>query len=536
MTIHDKILSAIVVGCVSLLARGALIGQEPDASGETGAPGTEPSSPPAAEPDTSESSSPAPRDGAALPPATEGEPVAPPPDGDAAAPPSGAVVPSPEDGVLVPAEPEAAFPPDAGGVLPAEDGQGGQGGISSGLRKVWNVLSGESETIPRDPLDKGSSDESQRKVNELIRLANTSIEKSRVTEANRYVNELIGLKPYDADFHFALGLCHRAEGKYKEALRKYQDVLDLGGPKALVALLKAEAYAAEKNREKVYDLLKEAAVGGRNIINDVKNLPLLVEYQNDTEFIKLALQLEKFEVSASKRRDPFTNPFPKPETQPGATDEEAQVVTLTPEEQEKVLHDAKKTYERVLFYIKLEDETKAMKAYTSLRDLLRKKDLITIPKIVNDFKILIARLEELEVQIEGIRLKYYYNQAQQKLNLMKEAFTDGEYPRVELLHGEVAKLTKEMQATNARYKPIADEIQTVSNRWLDRSKIRQEFHGRKPRINGIIIADDSKMALLNDRLIRQGEAVDDFRVVKVESNRVTFRYKGEEIPLVFRRY
>jgi hypothetical protein len=44
------------------------------------------------------------------------------------------------------------------------------------------------------------------------------------------------------------------------------------------------------------------------------------------------------------------------------------------------------------------------------------------------------------------------------------------------------------------------------------------------------------LALLNDRIIKQGESVDDFRVVKVESNRVTFRYKGEEIPLVFRRY
>jgi urocanate hydratase len=162
--------------------------------------------------------------------------------------------------------------------------------------------------------------------------------------------------------------------------------------------------------------------------------------------------------------------------------------------------------------------------------------LITIPKIVNDFKILVVRLEELEVQIEGIRLKYYYNQAQQKLNLMKEAFTDGEYPRVEAMHGEVVKLTKEMEQTNARYKPVAEQIIAVSGRWLNRAKIRQEFHGRKPKINGIIIADDSKMALLNDRLIKQGETVDDFRVVKVESNRVTFRYKGEEIPLVFRRY
>jgi tetratricopeptide (TPR) repeat protein len=502
MTIRDKILSAVVVGCVSVLVAGSLIGQEPGraARGPAGAV-----------------------------PGLPGEELGAPEQGSD--PGSGAGAAGSAEDDAAGADAPAGAPGDAEGA-----GEDGQGGISSGLRKVWNVISGEGGA-QEDPLQKGSNEEDQRKVNELIRLANTGIEKGRVGEASRYVNELIGLKPYDADFHFALGLCYRAEGKYKEALKKYQDVLDLGGPKALVALLKAEAFAAERNKDKVFELLREAAVGGRNIINDVKNLPLLVEYQNDTEFIKLALQLEKFEVMSARTRDPFTNPFPKPESQPGAQEDEGQaVVTLTPEEQEKVLHDAKKLYERVQFYIKLEDETKAMKAYTSLRDLLKKKDLITIPKIVNDFKILVVRLEEVEVQIEGIRLKYYYNQAQQKLNLMKEAFTDGEYQRVEVMHAEVVKLTKEMEQTNARYKPVAEQILTVSNRWLGRAKIRQEFHGRKPQINGIIIADDSKMALLNDRLIKQGEAVDDFRVVKVESNRVTFRYKGEEIPLVFRRY
>jgi hypothetical protein len=211
-------------------------------------------------------------------------------------------------------------------------------------------------------------------------------------------------------------------------------------------------------------------------------------------------------------------------------------VTLSPEEQEKLLHDAKKTYERVQFYIKLEDETKAMKAYASLREIMKKKDLLTIPKIVNDFRVLVARLEDVEVQIEGIRLKYYYNQAQVKLNQIKEIFADGEYQKIEPIHNEISKLTKEMGQTNARYKPVADQILAVSTRWLTRSQIRQEFQNRKPTIQGIIISEDSKMALLNDRIIKQGESVDDFRVVRVESNKVTFRYKGEEIPLVFRRY
>lgn len=44
------------------------------------------------------------------------------------------------------------------------------------------------------------------------------------------------------------------------------------------------------------------------------------------------------------------------------------------------------------------------------------------------------------------------------------------------------------------------------------------------------------MTILGTRVVKQGEILNDLRVVRIESNRVTFRYKGEEIPLVFRRY
>ena len=404
---------------------------------------------------------------------------------------------------------------------------------------VWNVLPGEGSVVTHgtDPAEKSGLDETQKKVNELVRLANTNIDKGRVSEAVRNINDLITLKPYDGNYHFALGLCYRREGKYKDALKKYQDVLDLGGPKALVALLRAEAFAAEGNTEKVFEYLKEAAVGGRNIINDVHTLPLLSKYEQDTEFIKLALQLEKFGVMAARSHDPFTNRFPGPDMKgPGDKELSGLDVSLSPEEQEKLLQDARKLYERVQVFIKLEDETKAMKAYGSLREIVKKKDYLTIPKIVNDFRVLVARLENLEVEIEGIRLKYYYNQAQGKLKQMKELFTDGDYQRVEVIHGELVRLTQEMQQTNPHYKPVAEQVLTAGNRWLNRARIRQEFDARKPTIQGIVIAPDTKMALLNERVVKQGETLDDFRVVRVESNKVTFRYKGEEIPLVFRRY
>lgn len=412
-------------------------------------------------------------------------------------------------------------------------------GSGRGLRSVLDLFAGKSVTNEPTVEAVKSQDNAEllRRVNELARLATTSIEKGRVSEAMRNINDLISLKPYDANYHFALGLCYRKERRFSEALKKYQDVLDLGGPKALVAVLKAEAFGALRQPDKVYEFLKEAAIGGRNVIMDVKTLPLLSGYQQDTEFIKLALQLEKFSVRKGQNHDPFTNPFPKPDasgTAGGASRNE--VVTLTPEEQQKLLMDARKTYERVKFYIKLEDESKAMTAYTSLREMVEKKDLITIPKISNDFRVLIAQLEGLEIEIEGIRLKYYYNQGQEKLKQMQVLFADGEYNNVEKLHNELAKLVEEMKAANENYIPVADQILAASGKWLKRAQVRREFQERKPIVQGIVIADGGKMALLNQKLVKQGDSFEDFRVVGVESNKVTFRYKGEEIPVIFRRY
>jgi tetratricopeptide (TPR) repeat protein len=438
-----------------------------------------------------------------------------------------------------PAVDESAASGAAGGAKSGVLSRGLSGFIQSftGGKKEKEGEAGKGQDSALSPLEKGSHEELQKKVNELIRSAHMSAEKGRIAEAVKNVNDLIALKPYDAEYHLALALCYRREGKYAEALKKYQDVLDLGGPKALIAVLRAEASAADGKTDKVFEYLKEAAVGGRNIINDVKMLPILTSYQSDTEFIKLALQLEKVLVAPNRSYDPFTNQFPTNRESKQSTQEVQEApVAMTPEEQEQFLQEAKKTIERVQFFIKLEDESKAMGAYTSLRDMIKKKELLTVPRIVNDFRTLVSRLESLEVEIEGIRLKYYYNQAQTKLRQMKDLFAEGEYKRVEGIHSEIVKLTQEMEQTNTRYKPVADQIFAASNRWVTRATIRQEFEARKPNIQGIVISNGGKMALLNDRVIKQGELMDDIRIVKVENNRVTFRYKGEEIPLAFRRY
>ena len=432
------------------------------------------------------------------------------------------------------------------GVLAQDAGSpeavGGEGdkGLLGGIQGIVDMLAaGGGGSTGRGGAMESESDakkEQLRKVNELRRYASNSIVRGRVEATINHINELISVKPYDPDYHLALGLTYRRQGNVTEALRKYSDVLDLGGDKALVALLRAEAYSIQGKRDKVFENLKESAIAGRNIFNDVRTLKPLAGYQNDTEFIKLALSLEKVIVDVNRLKDPFTNPFPRERITADDDFVDDEDVVLDPEDQEDLLEEAKRTLERVRFYIKLEDEGKAMSAYIQLQKLIGRQELLTIPGIMREFRALVQRMPSVEVQIEGIRLKYYYQQAQDKLRRMKEVFVDGDYGRVAQIHNEVIRLGEEMHSTNPEYQPVARRILEASNRWYVRANVHQEFETLRPQIQGIIISDEGRMAVLDDRVIKQGEFLDDLRIVRVESNKITFRYKGEEIPVVFRRY
>jgi tetratricopeptide (TPR) repeat protein len=378
-----------------------------------------------------------------------------------------------------------------------------------------------------------------RKTKELERFAERNFSRQRYAEAKKNLNDLITMKPYEPGYHLALGVVFRKEGRYEDAMKKYQDVLDLGGPKAIVHLLIGEALVEKGDKAKVFEHLKEAAVAGRNIIHDVSRLSLLQEFKDDTEFIKLALSLERYELQSKKSQDPMTNP---PEGI-GAADPRVggktgidEGIPLTAEEQQRLLNDARKAYDRVLWYIKLEDEQKAMENYLILRAFIDRKDSLTVPKITNDFRELVRRMESLEEQIANIRLRFYYNQALGQLKKMKEHFQENEYQQVKLVFEEIKKLAVEMERTNPRFKPVASRVLEAGQAWITRTEIREEFDQKKPSIQGIIISPSEKKAIINNRIFNQGEEFDSFLVQRVENNRVTFRYKGEEIPLVFRRY
>ena len=107
---------------------------------------------------------------------------------------------------------------------------------------------------------------------------------------------------------------------------------------------------------------------------------------------------------------------------------------------------------------------------------------------------------------------------------------------MDTIFNEVDKLTKEMEKSNVRFKPVAERILAAAKVWQNRSHVRKEFQNSKPEIQGVVISEDAKLAIIDNRVLRQGERFGDFFLQKVENNRVTFRYKGEEIPLIFRRY
>lgn len=437
---------------------------------------------------------------------------------------------------------EASASPSPGAnrapVLPADPEAPEGKGLVTRFIKFIRGNSGDEDSD-----DDAAAEDIQRKINQLEQIAIRNYARGRLSEAKKNLNDLITLRPYESSYHFALALCFRKEGRFADASKKYKDVSDLGGPKPLVAILMAESVSMTGDQTRTFAELKIAAVGGRNIIHDVQVLTQLEKFKTDTEFIKLALALEQYTITSTN--DPMTNPFPRRGPFGGVGTEIGDIIDpetggeggpKTPDEQKELYLDARKAYDKVLWYIKLEDDKRAMQNYNSLREFFTQVDSITIPRIRNDFQQLQSRMDQLEASIESIRLKYYYDTALGHLQTMKQAFYDTEYGQVKRIFGRVKKLAQDMEETNDQYKPVADQILRAGNVWIERTRVRQEFENSKPNIQGVIISPDTKQALINGRIINQGEHFGEFKVQKVENNRITFRYKGEEIPLVFRRY
>lgn len=403
--------------------------------------------------------------------------------------------------------------------------------------------------------------EKRVRINNLERQAKRYFQNQRYEDVRRTINELIELNPYRPDYHFAYALMLRRQGQLEECFKKLKDVLELHGPEQLVYLLMAEYHEKQKDRAKTLSYLRKAAESGMKIMQMVGKLDSMKHLQNDTEFIKLALMLEKFELRSLKYNneyfrshlDPFTpsskwinkpKPVPGENEQPNLNGEKF----FTHSEETELFLNAKKAVNSLMMFLNapVPDEEKIAQKYEELKQILKKKDGVRIPKLKREFDVIVEKVKEIETRIENVRLRIYYNKTEKKIAEIKEAFEEAQYVKVQTLNSEVKEITKNMKKESQSFAPLAESVEKIAESWQKRSAVRMEFKEKDLRIRGIITStlpsgdggdnQEVDFVIINNKLKQEGSEYDDFEIRKIERNRVTFLYKGEEIGMIFRRY
>ena len=143
----------------------------------------------------------------------------------------------------------------------------------------------------------------------------------------------------------------------------------------------AESYAASNDKENAYKNFRKAAENGMNILKAVEQYKTLTPYRNDTEFIKLALKLERYDLDLAGRVDPTTNKFRKPAVDEVGEPTIQESGRLSKEDQEKRLRHAKHYLANIERFLSLENEEKAMEAYGKLLETTEDVDKFTVPAL-----------------------------------------------------------------------------------------------------------------------------------------------------------
>ncbi len=400
------------------------------------------------------------------------------------------------------------------------------------------------------PADDPEAQKLQRQIRDLQRRAQANFSRggARLEEARRNVAELINLQPYVSGYHLALALVLRKEGRAEEEFRKLKDVLDLNGPEQIVHLLMAEFHMQRGQRAEAFASLRKAAESGMKISDAVAKLPALENLRNDTEFVKLTLDLESFtlrslDMTSAKFHDPFVPSAkwkPVKEQHKLRGKETVEEIAYTQQQQAQLLLDAKGSLEAISAHLNSAqpDEKKIMEHYKSLEQLIGQKRLFTVPRFQRELALIEQKLEDVKTELEEMRLRDFHEQARLTLAEIKEAFNDNDYTAVEDLSKLVKGIADSMTAANARFKTIADQIIAIAANWQTRAQIRREFSKKDVRIHGIVMGapGTSSYVIINNKLLREGDRGTDFAIDKIEHNRVVFVYKGEKIGSVFRRY
>lgn len=410
---------------------------------------------------------------------------------------------------------------------------------------VWVLGLGSSVATAQEPsapaedpgdIFLGTPQEADRRIKDLERQALRNLNQSRGRLAVNNLKELVTLDPYESDYHISLGVLFAESSNFDEARRKFQDFIDLGGNLAVAHLLIAETHIAEGRRDKALEHLRKAAENGLNLMRAARESKRLETFRSDTEFVKLGLQLEKYQLDLDDKRDPMTTRFRRPTGEDSESGEDLGANRWSKEKQQEVLTAANRCLIRIEIFLSREDEERAMEAFKELNEYIAHEEKITIPAFAGEFRKIVDQKEQIESRIKEIRLKYYYGEAQGIVDEMRRVFRNEDYAQIDILYKDIKKIADSMLAVDPEAREVADIVLRVGQEWRTRAEIRQEFSGKGLAIQGIVYHEGSPIAILNDRVLRVGQKYDSMYVVGIERNQIMFNYKGEEIPLVFRRY
>lgn len=391
-----------------------------------------------------------------------------------------------------------------------------------------------AETTTPNLADDLSPAATERRVQELRRHVKEDLARKNWERARQNLAELVTRNQYQPDYHVSLGIVFRELGNLPDARRKYRDYLDYGGNPALGALLLAETFAQDGQNELAFEQLERAAEAGMNVMRAAQQFPALLPYTTDTRFIRLALRLENYEVANLARRDPFV---PRDIGNELSVDPKDPNGPTSPRDaQEAKLAEARVALKRIEFALRSQDEGEAMSAYKALQEVVVYEQFITEPDLAAEFRGILDRLGEIEELLLDLRLTYLYDTARTEIENMEQAFRNRDFPKVDQIHTKVDKIVRDMEKTSSEFSEVSDQVRSVADQWVTRARTWREFNLLELRIEGIIISEEDSFSIMNGRTYRVGGWVGDLQVIQIEPNQVWFAFRGERIPLVFRRY
>jgi len=381
--------------------------------------------------------------------------------------------------------------------------------------------------------------ETDAQVTNLRRYSSDDIHRKNWSRALKEVEELVTLRPYHADYHLTLGLIHRRlEETHKdgihleEALRKYEEYADFGGEDAIAALLTAEAFAHQNQREAAFQQLEKAASYGMNIARAVQQFPSLKSYTSDTRFVRAALRLERYNLSVVAARDPFTGPWSQVLPTPGSP----KVGPLDDTQQKKFLAEARTAMHLLEYALRNGDQVSAMDAYAKIEDVGSHLNRFDVPELSSELRSILERLDELEEGIDQIRVAYLYEQARSMMESMRVSFEEQEFDLVNQTHGEVVAIAQDISMMGESYQAASSLVIQAADQFQQRSDIVREFQSKNVSVEGVVVAEDGSHAIINAELIPEGGQVLGGVLYSVQRDRVEFLYRGEKIIHKFGRF